>query len=185
MVAAMLWLVATMWNAPPATIGEAAIREAVRRQSMPASTRVINDATLGPAPPAARVVVPDPPDPDVTVPTEEVKVAPPVPPTPEMPPTEGKDQAWWRARITAAREAVVRDRLLVTALESRVASLASDIASRDDPAQRAELMTARQHALNELDRLKAQVEAGTLAISTIEDDARKAGVPPGWIRGIE
>ncbi len=183
MVAAMLWLVATMWNVPPTTLGEAAIREAVRRQSTSASTRVITDATLGPPP--VRAVVADPPALDVPVPPADAKVVPPVTQAADTPPTEVKDQAWWRARITAAREAVVRDRLLVSALENRVASLANDIASRDDPAQRAELMNARQQALKELDRMKEQVESGTLAITTIEDEARKAGVPPGWIRGIE
>jgi hypothetical protein len=181
MVAAMLWLVATMWNVPPTTLGEAAIREAVRRQSTPASTRVITDASLGPPPaPAGRAVVPDPSATDIPVPTADAKVVPPVEPAADAP---VKDQAWWRARMTAAREAVARDRLLVTALESRVAALASDIASRDDPAQRAELMNARQLALKELERMKEQVESGTLAITTIEDEARKSGVPPGWIRG--
>jgi hypothetical protein len=84
--------------------------------------------------------------------------------------------------MTTAREAVVRDRVLVSALASRVAALANDIASRDDPEQRAQLMAARQQALAELDRMTTQVSDGERAITAIEDEARKAGVPPGWIR---
>jgi hypothetical protein len=93
-----------------------------------------------------------------------------------------KDAAWWQKRISTARDTVARDRLLVAALGSRVNALANDIASRDDLEQRALLITARQQALAELDRLKTQIDEGIAAIAAIQDEARKAGVPPGWIR---
>lgn len=175
MVGVLLWWFVTFWNSPPATLGEASIREAVRRHHMPASTRVVTDASLGPARPAPQLPAP-----------AFNETLPPVPPDPaSVDKSKGepvKDAAWWQKRMATAREAVARDRLLVAALESRVAALANDIASRDDPEQRALLMTARQEALTELDRLKKQVDDGVAAIAAIEDEARKAGVPPGWIR---
>jgi hypothetical protein len=172
MAAVLLWWFVTVWNSPPATLGEAAFREAVRRHHVPASTRMINDDSLGPRP--ERAVPP------VQAEAPVVVGAQPPPDTVEAAPA--KDAAWWRARITTARQAVVRDRVLVSALESRVAALANDTASRDDPEQRAQLMAARQQALAELDRLTTQVAEGERAITAIEDEARKAGVPPGWIR---
>lgn len=176
MVGVLLWWFVTFWNAPPASLGEASFREAVRRHHTSASTRVVNDATLGPAP--ARAAAPPSP---VVADAPALAVA--ALPEPDKSKTEPvKDAAWWQKRITTAREAVSRDRLLVAALESRVASLATDIASRDDPEQRAVLMLARQQALAELDRLKTQIDDGMAAIVAIQDEARKAGVPPGWIR---
>lgn len=181
MVAALLLMVVAIWNAPPATLGEAAIREAVRRQTMAPSTVTMTNDSLGPMPPTTAIPLPDPP----------VAGAPPAgPPVPAPPKTDVKaevvkDAAWWRARITAAREALARDRLLLDALQSRVSAQASDIAGRDDPAQRAQLMTARQQALDELERLRKQIDTDVLAIAAIEDEARKAGVPAGWIRDEE
>ena len=76
----------------------------------------------------------------------------------------------------------VDDRVMVTALESRVAALTTDVTNRDDPAQRAVLMNERVRVLAELDRMRDQVAADVTAIAAIEEDARKSGVPPGWIR---
>lgn len=176
MVGVMLWWFVTFWNSAPSSLGEASFREAVRRHHTSASTRVVTDASLGPAP--VRVVLPPTP-----VPSDAATVVAAAPPEPDTPKSEPvKDQAWWQKRITTARDAVARDRLLVAALESRVNALANDIASRDDPEQRALLITARQQALTELDRLKVQIDDGVAAIVAIQDEARKAGVPPGWIR---
>jgi len=141
---------------------------------------MINDASLGPRP--ERSVPPVQVEPPVQAEPPVIDVAAQPPPEKSAAAAPVKDAAWWRARITAAREAVVRDRVLVSALESRVAALATDITGRDDPEQRAQLIAARQQALAELDRLTTQVADGERAITAIEDEARKAGVPPGWIR---
>lgn len=183
MVGVLLWWFVTFWNAPPTSLGEASFREAVRRHHTSASTRVVTDASLGPAP----VRVAAPPPPVVADAPAVVAVASAEPDKSKSAPDKSKAEpnkgaAWWQKRITTAREAVARDRLLVAALESRVNALANDIASRDDPEYRALLITARQQALAELDRLKTQIDDGAAAIVAIQDEARKAGVPPGWIR---
>jgi len=180
MVAALLWMVVTIWNSPPATLGEAAMREAVRRQRMAPATRVINDQTLGPAP--VQVVPPTVDDPvEATAPPAAAASAAGAEAKAPAP-QEVKDAAWWGTRMKTARDAVSRDRLLLAALESRVAALANDIAARDDPAQRAVLMDARQASLEELDRIKKQIDTGVLGIAAIQEEARKAGVPAGWVR---
>ena len=58
----------------------------------------------------------------------------------------------------------------------------TDFVNRDDPAQRAVLASDRQKAIGELDRLKKQIEADKKAIADLEEEARRANVPPGWLR---
>src|SRR5450756_2400479 len=40
----------------------------------------------------------------------------------------------------------------------------------------------RQKALAELERVKTEIEKLTKQIADIEEEARRAGVPPGWLR---
>lgn len=98
------------------------------------------------------------------------------------PKSETRDLAYWSKRIQQAREQVESDRVLADALQTRVNSLDNDIVSRDDPAQRSKLMNDRQRAVLELDRLKKAVLADERAIAEIEEEARRAGAPPGWLR---
>ncbi len=72
--------------------------------------------------------------------------------------------------------------MLADALQSRLNALTTDIVNRDDPAQRAQLERERQRALLELDRTKIEIAEHVKAIAAIEEEARKAGVPPGWLR---
>jgi len=93
-----------------------------------------------------------------------------------------KDETWWRTRITEARAKLERTKFLYDAMQTRVNSLTNDWAARDDPAQRAALANDRGRALAEMQRLKEQIDADTKAIADIEEEARQAGVPPGWLR---
>jgi hypothetical protein len=92
------------------------------------------------------------------------------------------DEKTWRLRMASAREALERNTLHHDAMQTRVNSLVNDFASRDDPAQRAEIERQRLRAVAELERLKKQILADMLAIADIEEDARKKNIPPGWIR---
>jgi hypothetical protein len=93
-----------------------------------------------------------------------------------------KDEAYWKGLMSAARTKLERDESFLEALQTRVNSLTNDFYSRDDPAQRAVLWTQRTKALDEMERLKKDITDGKANIAKIQDDARKAGVPPGWLR---
>ena len=82
----------------------------------------------------------------------------------------------------AARSALERSRIFAEALQSRINGLTTDFVNRDDPAQRAQLELERQRSVAELDRVKREMAEQTKAIAAIEEEARKAGVPPGWLR---
>jgi len=93
-----------------------------------------------------------------------------------------KTEKYWRDRMDGAREDVRRNQAFAAALQSRINGLTADFSARDDPYQRAQIADERQKALAELDRVNKAVEDGNKAIAAIEEDARKAQVPAGWIR---
>jgi hypothetical protein len=93
-----------------------------------------------------------------------------------------KDQAFWSARMQAARAAVDRTQIFADSLQSRINALTTEYVNRDDPAQRAKLEGDRIAALAELERVKKELEDQRKAIVAIEEEARRAGVPSGWLR---
>jgi hypothetical protein len=100
----------------------------------------------------------------------------------QAPPEEKKDENYWKGLITAARTKLDRDESFLTALQTQVNSLTNDFYSRDDPAQRAVIETQRNKAMAEMDRLKKEIVDDKANIAKIQEDARKEGVPPGWLR---
>jgi hypothetical protein len=92
------------------------------------------------------------------------------------------DEASWRKRISDARENLRRNEVFAEALQTRINSQSTDFVNRDDPYQRAKIGEDRDKTLAELGRVKAEIAAGKKLIEDIEEEARKAGVPPGWLR---
>jgi hypothetical protein len=60
--------------------------------------------------------------------------------------------------------------------------LSNDFESRDDPAQKTTIGADRQKALAELDRVRQEIQQHQKAITDIQEEARKANVPAGWVR---
>ena len=104
----------------------------------------------------------------------------PAPPPPDAA-TAGDEQRW-RDRMTAARQALEQAELGAAALQTQVDGLWADFTSRDDPAQRSAIDQERQAALAELDETRAGIDELTRAIVDLRGEARRAGVPPGWLR---
>jgi hypothetical protein len=157
------------------TLGELALKEEERRKALKASGtgKVVTNQDL------PRGVAPTPPAPDATGAAKADAGKIEKTDTPEEP---AKDEAWWKQRMNAEREALRRNEMFADALQTRINSLTNDFASRDDPYQRARISEDRAKAVFELDRVKAEVELTRKKISDIEEEARKAGVAPGWLR---
>jgi len=155
------------------TLAEIARKEQDRRKAVKAPARVYTNkdlpATAAPAPVAAP-------------PPQAAAAAAVTPVDPAKPKEEQKDEAWWRARMTQVREEVRRNEIFAEALQTRINSLSADVVNRDDPAQRAKMSSDRQTAVAELDRVKTEIELGKKRIADIEEEARVAAVPPGWVR---
>jgi len=137
-----------------------------------------------PSPPPSTLSAPL--SPDVAAPGDKKPEAKPDEKTAkdEKSPAKGetKDRDYWNGRMRALSEQLDRDRLYAEALQSRINALTAEFSARDDPARRALIGLDRDKALAELDRLKKVIEEDQDAIDAFEEEARRASVPPGWLR---
>jgi hypothetical protein len=93
------------------------------------------------------------------------------------------DEAGWRERMQNARDGLDRDRLLLSALEQQATRAAMRKTGNDalaDGGNAAVDDVAGRAA--EVKRLKAEMDSYRATLANAEEDARKAGVPPGWVR---
>ena len=88
----------------------------------------------------------------------------------------------WQKRLQDARSSLERNQMFAEALQTRINSLTTDFVARDDPAQRSAIESERRKALAQLDKVKREIEDQNKAIADIQEQARRAGVPAGWVR---
>ena len=93
-----------------------------------------------------------------------------------------KDKAYWFGRLQALQQTLDRDTSFADALQSKINALTTDFVNRDDPAQRAVIERNRIKALAELGALKKSILDDQKALTDFQEEARRAGVPPGWLR---
>ena len=93
-----------------------------------------------------------------------------------------KDKAYWSGQLKKLQDQVDRDEGYVLAIQTRINSLTADFVNRDDPGQRAAIERDRQKSIAELSRLTKGIADGKKSIADLEEEARRAGVPPGWLR---
>ena len=164
------------------TLGELAKREAERRKAAPVPAKTYTNDDLKQLPPPVGSAT--------SKTAEELKAgdakaagkAEPEKVDATKPPEPAKGEAHWRGRVTAVNEDIRRNEAFLEAMQSRVNALTADFTARDDPYQRAKIAEDRQKALAEMARLKDDIEKSKKLLVDIEEEARRAGVPPGWIR---
>ena len=155
------------------SLGELALKEQERRKALKLRGKLLTDQDLPQTDPRL---------------TDVATVAPALPiartdHTPEHPtPPQEKGEAWWRLRVAQVREEIRRGEILATALQTQIDLLTSESAARDDPYQRAKLSEERIRAISELERVTSGLSLDKKKLSDIEEEARRAGVPPGWLR---
>jgi hypothetical protein len=93
-----------------------------------------------------------------------------------------KDEAYWRDRIKTERESLARAETFAGALQSQINGLYGEFTACQAPPQCNEISAKRQKSIAELDRVKKEVAQHTKGIADIQEEARKAGVPAGWVR---
>ena len=171
------------------SLGEIAKKEQERRKATPPAARTYTNEDLKKVAPFPGAADPDAKaDPKTGKPVDPTKVEdPPKPgdgakPDGAKTPEPAKDEKYWRGRITAVREEIARNESFRDALQNQINSLSADFAGRDDPAQRAQIADNRQKKMAELGRVNSELEKAAKLIVEIEEEARRAGVPPGWLR---
>ena len=162
-------------------LADVAKDEEARRKTVTKSTKVYTNSNLRSD---ISVGVPLPSTPAATDKPANASPSNTTPKAPgaALPPGAAKDQAYWADRIKAARATVDRTQIFADSLQSRINALLTDFVNRDDPAQKAKIETDRKAALAELERVKLELDQQRKAITAIEDEARRAGVPAGWLR---
>jgi len=176
--AVLAWL-----NAPAVSLADAARHEAVRRALSPPAVGAYTNADL---PPARWSELPASKPSGVEGEPEAAPKAPAVFPAFERPSEDAlpaaSDEQAWRSRLAGLVAVLDRDRTRLVNLQSQVAALQTDVMHRDDPAQRAQLAQDLSKALGELDRVTSAVQADEDALDAFRQEARRQGVPPGWVR---
>ena len=166
------------------SLGDLAKQEAERRKNIKISGKVYTNDSVRPDPtPAAPAPAPTAQAAPARTPT--APTADPDDPEPNAPAAAGGDpktEAYWKKRITTARDSLSRAQTFAEALQSRINALSADFVNRDDPAQRNVIAADRQKATDELARVKTEIAQFQKAITDIQDEARRANVPAGWAR---
>lgn len=159
------------------SLADVARQEEARRKAVRTSGKVYTNDALRPEPPAA-----EPPAPSANAPAADAS-------KPSGPAAPGdaaagalKTEADWRKRVATERDALSRAQIVAEALQSRINVLSADFVNRDDPAQRDVVAAERQKALAEMDRVRQEILQHQKAITAVQDEARRAGVPAGWVR---
>jgi hypothetical protein len=163
------------------SLGDVAKKEEERRKAVAQPAKVYTNKDLAPTPPSTtpppETGTSDAAKPEAAKGKESPKDAQAAGEKPVV-----KDQTYWADRKKALAGQLDRDQTLADALQSRINALTTDFVNRADPAQRAVIERDRQKALTELGSLKKQIEDDKKAIAGFEEEARRAGVPPGWLR---
>lgn len=163
------------------SLAEVAKKEEDRRKTSPAPAKVYTNKDLNPAPAGSA------PSADASAkPADAAKAADKDKDAKDREPTKdkepAKDKTYWSGRLKALQDKLARDTNLADAMQTRINALSTDFVNRDDPAQRAVVERDRQKALADLNRLKQDMLDDKKAIADLEEEARRSGVPPGWLR---
>jgi hypothetical protein len=177
-----------VWCTPPCiplraqSLADVARAEAERRKGITQPSRIYTNKDLKPVRSPARSLQADD---SATTPQRRSQKADDERSSSAATPVEREEEggeSWWRQRMADARERVERSRLFADALQSRVNALTTDFAARDDPAARATVRTDLDKALAELERVRGEITEQERTLTELEEEARRAGVPPGWLR---
>jgi hypothetical protein len=184
-VLALLALVLSVYPIRAQVLGEIARKEEERRKDIKTPAKVYTNKDLG--------AVPDSPSGTLSSPTASGSAS--AEPSKDATSAKadegkdkdkdkdkGKDQTYWSGRKKELQSKLDTDQTLADALQTRINALNTDFVNRDDPIQRANIDRDRQKANSELERLKKSVVDGKKALADLDEEARKAGVPAGWLR---
>ena len=166
------------------SLADVARKEEERRKEIKTPAKVLTNKDLGDVPPA-----PAPSTPPSGSSAPDTSASTPAAPADTGDAGKGretggaaKDQKYWSDKMKSLQDALSHDQVLADAMQTQINSLTTDFVNRDDPAQRAVIERNRVTALGELNRLKDQIKKDQKAIDDLQEEARRAGVPPGWLR---
>ncbi len=147
------------------SLAEVAEKEKKRRSEVKGTTKVISERELQ----TGRRVTPLPSD---SAPAAGGEVAGTEEATGQEPEVdETTTREYWQSRVAASREKVA-------ALEERLQSPESDWGG----GMRTDVNPVGQRNLSQRQDIESQLAAARAELAQIQDEARRAGVPSGWVR---
>ena len=93
-------------------------------------------------------------------------------------------EARWRRIAPERRDALARVEARVAELRTKIAGLQNDLGPTNlgDPYREQTLRAQAGEARTELERAEAELVRARAAVDALEDDARREGALPGWVR---
>lgn len=155
------------------SLADVARAEEARRKSVKGGTKVYTNEDLGGAPATSAA-------PSQATPAGNAKPGDAKPEDQKVDPA--KTEKYWKDRASTIQQSLSRSKLLLDALQSQVNGLNAEFVNTDDPGQRGLLEARIQRAAGELRRVQQDIEKHTKAAADLQEEARKAGVPAGWLR---
>ena len=176
LLGALVILVAVAGTARAQSLADVARKEEARRKDVKKPSRVITNKDLkasdNVAPPTpAEGQAPAPAPADNADKTDD-----------GQPKAEASNEQVWRQKMADARTALERSQMHLDALQNRIDGLWAQFTAHDNYVERERIEADRKKALAEYDRVKAEIEDQKKAITDLEEQARRANVPPGWLR---
>jgi len=92
------------------------------------------------------------------------------------------EEASWRNRAGSARETVRTAESEVTRLQDEAGKIANRILMSTDTNEILRLRAEQQKVQASLDGARAALDAARKALDDLQEEARRAGVPVGWVR---
>jgi len=169
--------------------GQVVITNTMVRQSEPpgsSSGRSIRKPAAGKQKPPAEEHAPSPP-----AGTASSGPEPKAPPTADTPETaeagltdlQGHGKSYWKERASGARDRVEQAQRDLDEAEARVSRDENDFYSWDDGQYRDNVIKPEwDRAKEAVERSRKELGDAKAALENLEDEARKAGALPGWIR---
>ena len=172
------------------SLGDVARREAERRKAVTAPVKVYTNDNVRQASAPEPAAAPAPGPAPGAAPAEPAKTAgapaagqgDQTAPAATAPPGSKEGPEYWRKRMADLVAQRDQNTFLMVAVQSRINALWTDFTARDDPAQRAVIGSDRQRALAELERMQKEQDAIDKKIVDLQEEARRAKIPPGWLR---
>jgi hypothetical protein len=95
-----------------------------------------------------------------------------------------RDEKYWRAEAARRRDAIKVAESKVQMLEAQVAGLRSDMSptNTQDPNRLQNQDRELRQALDNLEAAHHDLDAARQSLANLDDEARRAGAPPGWVR---
>ena len=166
------------------SLADVATAEAARRKTVKSAGKVYTNEDLGntpatsPAPSSAKA-----PEGKPGAPTDAAKPADPAAKPDEKKPIDpAKTEKYWKDRASTIQQSLSRNKLLVEALQTQVNGMNAEFMNTDDPGQRDLLQARLQRSTGELQRVQQEIDKQTKAAADLQEEARKSGVPAGWVR---